>query len=160
MDATLKKQVLRKMTYGMWVLTTSTGDDIEASSVTWTMQMSFTPPLVAVAIKADSRLAQMVEKHGAFALHLLDKDQKDVASAFIKPTTVADGKIAGVAFHAGPATGSPLLDGFAAWAEAKLVESVKRGDHTLYIGEVVDVGASKIEAEPFTLAQVGWSYGG
>jgi flavin reductase (DIM6/NTAB) family NADH-FMN oxidoreductase RutF len=114
MDATLKKQVLRKMTYGMWVLATGTGDDIEASSVTWTMQMSFTPPLVAVAIKADSRLAQMVEKNGAFALHMLDKDQKDVANAFIKPTTVADGKIAGVAFHAGPATGSPLLDGFAA----------------------------------------------
>lgn len=160
MDATLKKQILRKMTYGMWVLATGTNEDIEASSVTWTMQMSFTPPLVAVAIKADSRLAQMVEKHGAFALHLLSKEQQDVASAFIKPTTVANGAIAGVPFRAGPATGSPLLDGFAAWAEAKLVDSVKRGDHTLYIGEVIDVGAANIDAEPFTLAQVGWSYGG
>ena len=29
-----------------------------------------------------------------------------------------------------------MLTGFAVWAEAKLVDSVKRGDHTLYIGEV------------------------
>jgi len=28
------------------------------------------------------------------------------------------------------------------------------------VGEVVDVGASNIAAEPFTLAQAGWSYGG
>lgn len=41
-----------------------------------------------------------------------------------------------------------------------MVDTVKRGDHTLFIGEVVDVGASNIAAEPFTLAQAGWSYGG
>jgi flavin reductase (DIM6/NTAB) family NADH-FMN oxidoreductase RutF len=118
MDVELKKQVLRKLTYGMWVLATGKDDDIEASSVTWLTQMSFAPPLLAVAIKADSRLAAVLERHRAFALHLLDKDQKDLASAFIKPTHVADGKVAGVAYRQGPTTGSPLLDGFAAWLEA------------------------------------------
>lgn len=160
MDVDLKKQVLRKLTYGMWVLATGKDDDIEASSVTWLTQMSFAPPLLAVAVKADSRLAAVIERHRAFALHLLDKDQKDLASAFIKPTQVADGKVAGVAYRQGPATGSPLLDGFAAWLEARMVDTVKRGDHTLFIGEVIDVGAANIAAEPFTLAQVGWSYGG
>ena len=160
MDADLKKKVLRKATYGMWVLSTGTGDDIEASSVTWVTQMSFTPPLIAVAIKEDSRLALMLGRHPSFVLHLLGKDQQAVASAFIKPTVVADGKIGGIPYSIAPATGMPLLEGFPAWLEARVVDTVKRGDHTLFIGEVVEVGASNIEVEPFTLAQAGWSYGG
>ena len=88
MDAETKKQVLRKISYGMWVLSAASGEDVEASSVTWVTQVSFTPPLVAVAIKADSHLARVVEGARTFALHLLGAEQKDLAEAFTKPTQV------------------------------------------------------------------------
>jgi len=156
----LKKQVLRKFTYGMWVLATGTGDDLEASSVTWVTQVGFTPPLVAIALKRDTRLAEVVKRHKAFTLHMLSKDQQDIASAFIKPTVVADGKIGGIAYKPAPVTGTPLLDGFACWFEARVTEIVEPGDHALVIAEVVGVDASDIAAQPFTLAQAGWSYGG
>ncbi len=75
------------------------GDDLEGSSVTWVMQTSFNPPLVVVAVKADSYLAQVIERHHAFAIYLLTKQQKVLAEAFTKPTTVGGGRIGGIAFQ-------------------------------------------------------------
>ena len=57
-------------------------------------------------------------------------------------------------------TGAPLLAGFPAWLEARVTDLVERGDHTLFVAEVVGVGATDADAEPFTLAQAGWHYGG
>jgi flavin reductase (DIM6/NTAB) family NADH-FMN oxidoreductase RutF len=160
MDTDLKKRVLRKLTYGMWVLASGEGDDLEASSVTWLMQVSFTPPLVAVAIKAGSHLTEVVERHRAFTLHLLSQAQQDLASAFIKPTQITPGKIGGIAWQRAQVTGMPLLEGFPAWLEARVVEVVTKGDHAVFIAEIVGVGATDADAEPFTLAQAGWNYGG
>ncbi len=160
MNEDVKKTVLRKMTYGMWVLTAGKGDDLEGSSVTWVCQTSFSPPLVTVAVRADSHLAQVVERHQAFALHLLTKQQKALAEAFTKPTACGGGKIGGIAFKPGAASGAPLLEGFAAWVEAKVTDTVKRGDHTLYVAQVVEVGLTDAKAEPLVLAEVGWHYGG
>ena len=58
MNEEAKKTVLRKMTYGLWVLTAGRGDDLEGSSVAWVMQTSFNPPLVVAAVEADSRHCQ------------------------------------------------------------------------------------------------------
>ena len=163
MDAEIKKQVLRQITYGMWVIAAATDDDAEASSVTWITQASFTPPLVAVCVRADTHLAKVVEKAGAFALHLLSDKQKDLAEAFTKPTKTVKGPggtIGGLGHKPAPVTGAPLLDGFASWLEARVTDSVKRGDHTLFVAEVVNAGQSDTAASPLTLASTGWHYGG
>jgi len=160
MNADLKKQILRKITYGMWVIASGRDADLEASSVTWVTQASFTPPLIAVGLKADTHLAEVVKRHRAFVLHLLGQDQQDVAGAFIKPTAVTATTIGGLAFAAAPVTGMPLLAGFPAWLEANVTDLVERGDHTLVVAEIVGVGASDGAVEPFTLAQAGWHYGG
>lgn len=124
------------------------------------MQTSFNPPLVVAAVKDDSHLAQVIERHRAFVVHLLTKQQKALAEAFTKPTTVGDGKIGGIAFKPAPATGAPLLEGFSAWAEAKVIDVVRRGDHWLFVAQVVEAGVSDDKAQPLVLADLGWNYGG
>ena len=61
----------------------------------------------------------MIERHHAFAIHLLTKQQKVLAEAFTKPTTVGGGRIGGIAFQPAPVTGAPLLEGFSAWVGAE-----------------------------------------
>src|SRR5580704_12162876 len=128
MDAEIKTKVLLKLSYGMWVLSAAADGDREASTITWLSQSSFSPPLLMVAIKAETHLRKVVEKSGAFALHLLTASQQELAGAFTRPTEVSPGKIGGLAFRPGPVTGSPLLEGFSAWLEARVTDSVKRGD--------------------------------
>lgn len=155
----LKKQVLRKMTYGMWVLAADASGEREASAVTWVMQVSFQPPLIVVAVRTSSRLYQIVERSRAFALHLLSADQEALAESFTRPTEQTETAIGGQNFSAG-VTGAPILDGFSCWLEARVLDSSSRGDHSVFTAEVVSVAAKDASAAPLILSNVGWHYGG
>jgi flavin reductase (DIM6/NTAB) family NADH-FMN oxidoreductase RutF len=64
-------------------------------------------------------------------------------------------------------TGSPILKSVPAYVECALVETVEKGDHSIFVGEVVDAGVSKThEGRPdditLTLSDLGEKvfYGG
>lgn len=160
MDAETRKQVLRRLTYGLYVLTAAHGPETAAGTVNWLSQASFNPPLVMVGIKADSRLHALVERSGAFAVNVLGADQKDAAQAFFRPTQVAGNTINGYAFRPGPATGSPVLGVVPAWFEARVTDAVKRGDHTVFVAEVVEAALQDPAARPLEMWDTGWFYGG
>lgn len=160
MDAEVKKQVLRKLTYGLYVLTAAHGGEVAAGTVNWLSQCSFTPPLVMVSVKADSHLHALIDRSGGFAVNVLSAAQKDVAQAFFRPTEVKDGRLNGYAYEPGPLTGAPLLVDLPAWFECRVTDSVKRGDHTVFVGEVVEVGLRDAAARPLEMWDTGWFYGG
>jgi len=143
MDPNAKKTALRMIPYGLYVLTGRTKEgEIAAATVNWVTQVSFEPPLVVVGVKADSHSHDVIKKSRAFALNVLGKGQQKTAFAFFKPVEVADGKISGESYHDG-STGAPLLDSTPAFFECKLIDTVERGDHSVFVGEVVAVGVAK-----------------
>ena len=160
MDPEVKKQTLRLLTYGLYVLTAADGDDAAAGTVNWLSQASFEPPLIMVGVKQDSNLHRIIERSRAFAVNILSADQKEVAAAFFRPSQVEDDRINGYAFVAGPETGAPLLTELPAWLEAKVTDAVKRGDHTVFVAEVVNAGLRDPEAKPLEMWNTGWFYGG
>ncbi len=160
MDPEIKKQVLRKLTYGLYILTAAHEDDLAGGTVNWLSQTSFSPPLVMVGVKADSHLHQLVERSGAFAVNILAADQKEVAAAFFRPSEVKDGRLNGYAFEAGAETGAPLLIDLPAWFEARVTDTIKRGDHTVFVAEVINAGLRNAEAHPLVMWDTGWFYGG
>jgi len=149
MDPDTKKTVLRMIPYGIYVLTAKNASgDIAAATVNWVTQSSFDPPLLVVAVKADSGALQLIGESGHFAMNFLGKGQQGQAFAFFKPATVEDGTINGEAYHDGT-TGAPVLDAAPASVECKLAEIITRGDHHIVIGEVVDAHApAAIEGRP------------
>ena len=160
MDGVLRKRVLRLMTYGLYVTTAAAGDDLAAGTVTWLSQASFEPPLVMMALRRDGRVHQVVHRGGAFAVHVLAATQQHVASAFFRPSMVDGGRLNGYLFERGPATGSPLLLDLPAWFEARVTDTVGRGDHIVYVAEVVAIGLRDPGATPLALGDTPWSYAG
>jgi flavin reductase (DIM6/NTAB) family NADH-FMN oxidoreductase RutF len=160
MDAQQKKVALRAITYGLYVLTARDGDQFAAAGVNWLTQTSFDPPLVAVAVKTDNDSHGIVEATGKFAVNVLGDDQLDIAKAFFRTTKVEDGKLNGYAFEDGPVTGSPLLVDLPYWWEATVTDTVKGGDHTIFVAEVVNAGVRNAEALPLNLRATGMNYGG
>jgi len=142
MDPNEKKTALRMIPYGLYVLTGRAGDEIAAATVNWVTQVSFAPPLVVVGVKADSNAHEVIKKSKAFALNVLGKGQQQAAFAFFKPAAVADGKISGESYRDG-ASGSPILASTPAFVDCKLIETVERGDHSVFVGEVIDAGVAK-----------------
>ncbi len=143
MDANAKKTVLRMIPYGLYVLTAKGKDDtIAAATVNWVTQASFTPPLVVVGVKADSHVHALIKESKAFALNVLGKGQQAMAFTFFKPATREGQTVSGEPFRPGT-TGAPILETTPAFLECRLVDSVERGDHSVFVGEVVEVGLAK-----------------
>ena len=142
MDPNAKKTALRMIPYGLYVLTAESKDGrVAAATVNWVTQASFQPPLVAVAVKADSATHEIVKGSGAFALNVLAKGQNGIAFTFFKSLERDGDTIGGEAFRRGK-TGSPILAKVGAFVECLVVGALEKGDHTLFLGEVVEAGAS------------------
>ena len=142
MDPNAKKTALRMIPYGLYVLTAKGKDGaIAAATVNWVTQASFAPPLVVVGVKADSGAHAVIRNAGAFALNVLGKGQQAAAFAFFKPVNHEGDRINGEAFRAG-STGAPILASVPAFIECKLVDTVEKGDHSIFVGEVVDAGVN------------------
>ncbi len=84
-DEDSKRSVLRKLPYGMYVMT-AVGSEGKAigSTLTWISQCSFHPPLVMIAIQKTSQMHDAVGAGGALAVNVLGEGQKDIAKAFFK----------------------------------------------------------------------------
>ena len=149
MDKDAKKTALRMIPYGLYVLTAESKDGkVAAATVNWVTQASFQPPLVAVGVKADSGAHAIIKSSGTFALNVLSKGQNALAFTFFKSLEREGNTIGGETFSAGK-TGAPLLAKAAAYVECKLVDTVEKGDHSLFVGEVVEAGlAAPIEGRP------------
>ena len=143
MDANDKKTALRMIPYGLYILTAENNDGlVVASTVNWVTQASFEPPLVVVGVKADSQTHSVIKETKSFALNVLGKGQQNLAFTFFKPLEREGQTIGGESFSGGE-TGAPVFKNTPAFVECKLVETVEKGDNSVFIGEVVNVGINK-----------------
>ncbi len=158
MDLNEKRKALRMLTYGLYICTSRAGSKIAAGTINWLSQASFKPPLVMAGIQVDSTLHEVIEASKAFAVHVVGKSQEKMATAFFKTAQMDGNMLHGYAFEDGK-TGAPLLVDAPAFFECRVLDRMDRGDHTIYVAEVVNAGLRREEA-PLTLRETGFNYGG
>jgi flavin reductase (DIM6/NTAB) family NADH-FMN oxidoreductase RutF len=143
MDPTARKTTLRMIPYGLYVLTAAHPDGrVAAATVNWVTQAAFEPPLLAVGVKVDSHAHALIKETGAFALNVLGKGQQALAYTFFKPAERQGETLSGERFRPG-ATGAPILASVPAFVECRLEATLERGDHSLFLGRVVEVGLAR-----------------
>ena len=161
MDESLKRSVLRKLPYGMSVMTAvGAGGMPAASTLTWISQCSFHPPLVMIAIQKTTRMHEEVLASGGLAVNLLGEGQKDIAKVFFRAPAAEGGQFGDYRYEPGPVTGAPLLTDLPAWIEVRVTDRVERGDHTVFVAEVVGAGVRDERARTLLLSDTPWNYGG
>ena len=158
MDEDAKQAALRAFTYGLVVVGARAGDEINGMTANWVSQVSFEPPLVSVAVEQRAHTHRLISQGRCFSITILASGQKPIAAKFTQPQRRAGDKLGPYAYRLGP-TGCPiLLDGLG-YVDCEVVQTVETGDHTLFIGRVVDAGLLRA-GQPLTLAETGWHYGG
>jgi len=160
MDPQDKKVALRAITYGLYVMTACADGEYAAGGVNWLTQTSFEPPLVAAGVKADSGLHALIKESGSFAVNVLADDQLDIGKAFFRSTTVDGDLINDHKFERGVATDAPILDEVPYWFECRVTDTVARGDHTVFVAEVIGAGVRDASRSPLNLRATGMNYGG
>ena len=158
MDEAAKKTALRMIPYGLFVMTVKDDKTMTGAAVNWLTQASFAPPLVVLGAKADAPSTAMIESSGLFCINVLEAGQVPLASAFFKHVEPNGNKFGEAEFTLSP-NGLPVLKDALSYFECRVRETVKLGDHWIFVGEVVEAGVQR-EGEPLTLAETGFKYGG
>jgi flavin reductase (DIM6/NTAB) family NADH-FMN oxidoreductase RutF len=159
MDPAVKKTVLRLFTYGLYAVTARRGDELSGMTVNWLTQASFDPPMLALAVEADSHSRQVIEASGAFAVNVYETGQRELAGSLGRTFAKHPDKLQTVPWKPGPITGSPLLDAALAWVECQVRGSLPAGDHVLFVAEVVEAGQNR-DGAPLSLKEAGFKYAG
>jgi len=128
-------QILGKMPYGIYVLTSHFKGTINGMIASWVTQVSHDPPLVMVAVHPNRYSHELIRKSGHFALHLLSRDQKALLNRFKGPDPAA--KFTDLNWMKGQ-TGSPILQDCLGYVECSVKVHYVPGNHTLFIGEIID----------------------
>ena len=158
MDEQVKKKALRHIVHGVYVIGVCDGSRRNAFTATWITQVSFIPPLVVAGVRKDSVSFQMIDRSRVLAINFLSSGQKPLAQHFLKPAHLGGDKLAGIRFRAGK-LGAPILEEALAHLECRVREIFPAGDHSIVLAEVVEAQVHR-EADPLTLKETGWQYGG
>ncbi len=97
--------------------------------------VSLVPPLVLVCVDLTSDTHADLRAAGVFAVSVLAADQERLARRFAD--TREREKFQGVAWR-GEATGAPVLEDAVAWVDCRVWAEYPAGDHTIFVGQVVD----------------------
>lgn len=125
------------MTYGIYVLTTRHEKMINGMIASWVSQVSYDPPLIMAAVHPSRFSHGLMEKSGCFALHVIARSQKDLLNRFKGPEPLK--KFTGMTWQSGR-TGCPVLSDCLAWFECTIRDRYQPGNHSLFVGEVVQAG--------------------
>lgn len=159
LDEQAKKTMLRKIPHGLYICGVRDGEEMNGFTASWVMQSSFKPPLIVNCVRCDSGSHKMIEKSGVFAITFLESNQKDLAAQFFKPKSRVGDKFEHVEFYEGAETGCPIIKDSLGYVECKVVDVSDKGDHTIFVGEVIGAGIHR-EGEQLSLESTGWQYGG
>ena len=128
-------QALGNMTYGIYVLTSFYEEEFNGMIASWVSQVSYEPLLIMVAVHPNRYSHNLIAKSGCFALHTLGADQSNLLSRFKGPDPKA--KFSSIQWQRGR-TGCPILKDCMAYFECRLTAQYTPGNHTLFLGEVLE----------------------
>lgn len=157
----LRRRVLWRMPTGIYLLGSAYAGRRNLMTHSLAMQVAVQPKLVAVSVVRDALTHELIDGGGVFSLCFLRREDRALVRTFTKPAEEGPepGALSGVEVVSGR-TGAPVLARSAAWLECEVRQSLAVGDHTLFIGEVVDCSAPDEGSPLLRMEDTRLSYGG
>lgn len=131
------KEALSSWASGVSVVATKADGLLYGLTVSSFTSVSLDPPMVLVCISHWNRMPALIQGAEGFTVSILARDQEDASNYFASP-----GREPTPQFHddvPGDWTkaGRPIVHGAAAWLCCDLEHAIEAGDHTVFLGRVV-----------------------
>ncbi len=146
-DSVLFRRVMRRFATGITLVTVRDGATLHAMTANSFASVSLNPTLVLVCIVKDGTTHALVSQTGLFAVNILSAAQQELAMRFAHQVPMPADPFADIHWHTS-ATGTPVLDDGIAYLDCKVVAAHDAGDHTIFIGEVLDAGFGSARDAP------------
>ncbi len=135
------ESVFRRVNRVVWVVTAADQSRRGGLVATWVSQASLDRrrPVVLAGIAPNHFTSELIDTSGAFALHLISKDQISHAWNFAIGSGRVRDKLAGLQTNTAT-TGSPILRDCLAWLDCRVFARLNCGDRIFYWADVVASG--------------------
>ena len=143
----MQELITKTVPTGISVVTVRSGDKINGMTAAWVTQVSFKPAMIAVSIAPQRYTHGLIEKSGYFCINALPVESKDLAKHFGFKSGRKTDKFKGMRYT-NALKGSPVLESAYAYVECEVVHAYEAGDHTLFIGTIIDSAELKENANP------------
>jgi flavin reductase (DIM6/NTAB) family NADH-FMN oxidoreductase RutF len=139
------RRVMGRFATGVTIVTSRLGDESHGMTANAVTSVSLDPPLVLVCVDEAADSHDIIERSGSFAVSILGRDQEHLSRVFAVKEGPGAHSLDDVPHHV-RVTGAPIIDGSVAYLDCRVVDRHQAGDHTIFIGEVVD--ASPLADQP------------
>jgi flavin reductase (DIM6/NTAB) family NADH-FMN oxidoreductase RutF len=129
------RRVMGHFATGVAIVTTKNNGTYHGLTVNSFTSVSLDPLLVQVNISKHAESHDLIKESGLFAVNLLTSGQEQLSRNFA--THKIKDRFAGLTTSEAE-TGAPIIDGSMAYLDTFVKESIDAGDHTIFIGQVVD----------------------
>ncbi|MFB5661878.1 flavin reductase family protein [Alteribacillus sp. HJP-4] len=133
MDDRLFKSAMGKFATGITVVTTESDGEVHGMTANAFMSVSLDPKLVLISVAKKAKTHGYIEQAGKFAVSILKDDQEQLSQYFAKQI----GKDVDVKFER--FENQSVIEGALVNIACNVYDSHEAGDHTLFIGEVINL---------------------
>jgi len=145
-------KALHSISYGLYVIGSRKGDRINGQTANTVIQVSSEPPTISVCINKENLTHEFIKSSGVFSVSVISQD---APLSFIGHFGFKSGrdmdKFEGIDYKLGETKVPIVLDHTLAYLEARVIQEIDVGTHTIFIGELVGADVMK-EGEPMTYA--------
>lgn len=141
-DVSAFKDAMSRWTSGVTVVTTAHEGERTGLTISSFTSVSIAPPLVLICIDRRKYARDLIDRAGLFGVSILRADQVALGKRFAGMIPGMEDRFAGVAWITAE-TGAPLLPDALAWLDCRVQDRHESGDHTIFVGRVVDCQAGE-----------------
>jgi flavin reductase (DIM6/NTAB) family NADH-FMN oxidoreductase RutF len=138
MDNNLAR-AMASITSGIYVLTVREGARNHGMSSSWVTQVSGDPVLFTAAVDTAHFSNAVIARTGVFGLNVVGQRGKVLEDYFYSPRARREDNLDAVEFELSPTLQVPWLKLAMAAMEARVIDSVVAGDHTIFVASPVGV---------------------
>ncbi len=148
----MNKNALRKISYGMYILTSKNGDNINGQIVNSVIQATSDPATIIVCVNHENLTHEFIENSKVFTLSTLSEDTPmNLIGNFGYKSGRDINKFEGINYKTGK-NGVPIvLDSAVSFLECELINQMDMGTHTMFVGKAVN-GDVLSDENPMTYA--------
>ncbi|MPZ73691.1 MAG: flavin reductase [Nitriliruptorales bacterium] len=134
---------------GVTVVTTNVDGELHAMTANAFASVSLDPLLVLVCVDRDAGMHGLLPVAQGFAVTILASEQEELSAWFASSRRPrGQDQFEGVDWDPAPLTGNPLICDGVAYVDCRVTERHEGGDHSIFLGEVVDLGVLRSDADP------------
>ena len=133
------RKAMGRFATGVTVITTGADGEVHGMTANAVTSVSLEPMMLLLCVDKDADSHELLSRAGVFAVNILSDNQQEISNRFAIKDDADTHGLDGVPHTIGK-TGAPILEGALAYLDCRTVTEQEAGDHTIFIGEVVDAG--------------------